>query len=358
MKKFDVKKILLSSSLFSLCAACSQVSFSPKEIVDSSSNSNKMSYTEIVAAGNKQVDFLIVLDDSNSMLPELQKLAAKMSSFMTSIESSDIDWQMCLTVTRPLSGDWGKPMTWKSYSPGSGVPSYLLKKGTANLDAIFNSTIAQVEIGGASSGDERAIKAAYENFTLGNPSSGRSHGCYRPGSALSVIAISDEDERSVGGDSSKVKANDSSTAYQPLETEDMPANLVSHSKNIFGQDVRFTFNSIIVKPGDNVCEAEQDTNTSPSHAGFVYTLMSQLTEGGIASVCEDDYSASLNTFKDKIVNSLNQLTLRCLPDASTLSIKVNGKKVSNYKVDKNVLKFSQSLVEGTKIDLKFDCAAN
>lgn len=317
-----------------------------------------MSYTEVVAAGNKQVDFLIVLDDSNSMLPELQKLATKMSAFMTSIESSDINWQMCLTVTRPLSGDWGKPIAWKSYAPKNGVPNYLLKKGATNLDAIFNSTIAQVEIGGTSSGDERAIKAAYENFTLGNPDSGSSHGCYRPGSALSVIAISDEDERSVGGDSTKVKSNDSASAYQPLETEDIPANLISHSQNIFGKDLRFTFNSIIVKPGDSVCEAEQDTNTSPSHAGYVYTLMSQLTEGGVASVCEDDYSASLNTFKDKIVNSLNQLTLRCLPDVSTLSVKVNGKKVSNYKVDKNVLKFSHSLVEGTKIDLKFDCAAN
>jgi hypothetical protein len=83
--------------------------------------------------------------------------------------------------------------------------------------------------------------------------------------------------------------------------------------------------------------------------------MSQLTEGGIASVCEDDYGNSLNTFKDKIVNSLNQLTLRCTPDKSTLKIKVNGAKVTNFKVDKNVLKFSHSLVEGTKIDLNFDC---
>jgi hypothetical protein len=358
MKKFDVRKILLSGSLFSLCTACSQVTFSPKEILDSASSSNKMSYTEIVAAGNKQVDFLIVLDDSNSMLPELQKLADKLSCFLNSIESSDIDWQMCLTVTRPLSGYWGKPMTWTSYSPGAGVPNYLLKKGTPNLDAIFNSTISQVEIGGTGSGDERAIKAAYENFTLGNPNDGSSHGCYRPGSALSVIAISDEDERSVGGDATKVKATDSSSAYQTLEAEDLPANLVSHSQDIFGKDLRFTFNSIIVKPGDSTCEAEQDTNTSPAHAGYVYTLMSRLTEGGVASVCEDDYGASLNTFKDKIVNSLNQLTLRCLPDVSTLSVKVNGASVSNYKVDKNILKFSQSLVEGTKIDLKFDCATN
>ncbi|MFS4458062.1 hypothetical protein [Bdellovibrio sp. HCB2-146] len=352
----EVKKIFVTCSVLTLCTACSQVSFTPSPLPDSSLVAPKtQAYTEIVAAGNKQVDFLIVLDDSNSMLPELKKLAARMSSFMNSIESSDIDWQMCLTVTRSVSGAWGQPLAWKNYSPQAGTPVYLLKKGSANLDTIFNDTISQVEIGGSTSGDERAIKATYENFTLGNPDSGSSHGCYRAGAALSVIAISDEDERSVGGNCSLIKSNDAADSCKPLETEDIPANLIAHSKNIFGNDIRFTFNSIIVKPGDKSCEAKQDENASPSHAGYVYSEMSQLTEGGVGSVCDADYNGSLNTFKDKIVNSLNQLALRCLPDPATMKIKINGKSVTNFKVDKKVLKFSQSLIEGTKIDLVYDC---
>lgn len=337
-----------------MSAACSKVEFSEIPIPEASL-ATKMSYTEVVAAGNKQVDFLIVLDDSNSMQPELDKLAAKMGSFINSIESSNIDWQMCLTVTRNAGTGWGSPLNWKGYAPKSGVPAYLLKKGSVNLDSIFNSTISQVTIGGTGSGDERALKSTYENFTLGNPNKGSSHLCYRLGAALSVITISDEDERSVGGNPAMLKPTDASEAYQAFEREDVPENLVAHAKNIFGDDLRLTFNSIIVKPGDLACEKAQDQDKSPSHPGHVYSQMSTLTEGGVGSICDTDYSANLNTFKDKIVNSLNHLTLRCPPIVNTLKVKVNGAQVTNFKVESAVLKFQQSLVEGTKIDLNFDC---
>ncbi|WP_413582348.1 hypothetical protein [Bdellovibrio sp. HCB288] len=311
-------------------------------------------YSDVVKSGNKQVDFLLVMDDSNSMLPDLKKLAASMSDFMVSLEASQIDWQMCLTTTKALPDSmgifhWGMPLTWAQYSPLTGTSPWVLKKGTTNMNSIFTSTVDTLQIGGGASGDERAIKATYANFqNVGN-------GCYRDGAAKSVIIISDEDERSVGGDASKVKSKDNPAAYQPLETEDQPENLVKLSQSVFGDQVRFTFNSIIVKPGDTVCEMTQDLDTSPSHPGYLYSQMSNLTQGGVGSICDANFADSLNTFKDKIINSLSQINLECVPDLSTLNVAVDGQVIKNYSVSGNVLHFAAPLTEGTKLDMSYDC---
>lgn len=350
-------KLILSCVIATLGTACAKMNFTPVPEQDKASivpptPSKTVTSTEVVAYGNKQVDFLLVLDDSNSMLPELQKLAARMSSFVNSLDASNIDWQMCLTTTRGTSQGgslvYGKPLNWSSYSPSSG-PAYLLKKGTANLNTIFTSTVNALTIGGSNSGDERAIKATHDNFL------DTSHGCYRPGAAVSVIVISDEDERSVGGNASRVKPNDADGVFQPLESSDQPTTLLDVAHSTFGQDLRFTFSSIIVKPGDSVCEAEQDQNVSPSHPGYVYSEMSRLTDGGVGSICDADYSANLNNFRDKIVNSLSSLNLQCDPAEGTLKVRIGGLEVPGIKLDGKVLKFSYPLVEGTQIDLMYDC---
>ncbi|WP_413558263.1 hypothetical protein [Bdellovibrio sp. HCB209] len=345
-------------------AGCAKMTFSP--VLDNASLATPTpsptpgpklpdyTYSSVVKAGNKQVDFLLVMDDSNSMLADLKKLAASMNAFMMSLESSQIDWQMCLTTTRALADSqgvyhWGMPLTWAQYSPAVGTSPWVLKKGTADMHNIFNATVDSLQIGGGASGDERGIKSTYASFqNVGS-------GCYRDGAAKSVILISDEDERSVGGDASKVKAKDNPTAYQPLEADDQPANLVALTKTVFGEDVRFTFNSIIVKPGDVTCEATQDLDTSPSHMGYVYNQLSTLTDGGVGSICEANFADNLNTFKDKIINSLSQISLECDPDQQTLSVAVDGQIITNYSVSGNVLHFAAPLTEGTKLDLSYDC---
>lgn len=363
MKNLKVNsKIIFSCSLLMMTSACAKLTFTPvpvevqdiASIAEPTPNKTIMK-TEVVAYGNKQVDFLLVLDDSNSMLPELKKLSARMSTFVTSLDASNIDWQICLTTTRgvPSGGptlQYGAPLNWNNYTPASGTPVYLLKRDTPNLNTIFTSTIDSLTIGGGASGDERAIKATHDNFLNAN-----THNCYRPGAAISVITISDEDERSVGGKSENVKSKDSATALQALESDDLPQTMLAQAKSKFGQDVRLTFNSIIVKPGDTSCEAEQDKDTSPSHAGHVYTEASQLTDGGVGSICDGDYGGNLNTFKDKIVNSLAALNLDCSADSKTLEVKVEGIKTSQLKLEGKTLKFAYPLIEGTKIDLKYDC---
>ncbi|MGZ3745708.1 MAG: hypothetical protein ACXWRE_00145 [Pseudobdellovibrionaceae bacterium] len=341
----------LLTGLVALTAlSCAKTNFLPADLGQETAGitaPNKVvNSTETVALGNKQVDFLLVLDDSNSMLPELKKLSSRMSTFVKFLEDSKIDWQMCATTTR--ASNFGRYLEWKSYSPEGGLPSYVLKKGAVGLNAIFPATINSLTIGGGESGDERALKSSYVSFQNGGP-------CYRPGAAVSVIAISDEDERSVGGDPKRIKANEDLRTCYPLEDEDLPANLLARAQATFGTNTPFTFNSIIVKPGDTRCEATQDLDVSPSHSGLLYAEMSARTEGGIGSICDEDYSASLNTFKNKIINSLSQLTLQCEPVRESLKVSVNHLLVNNFKLEKKLLKFKDALPEGTRIDLTYEC---
>ena len=362
MKATNLTTKLVLSCVMILSTACAKLNFAPLTVEDQSAvvpvptPSKTITSTEVVAYGNKQVDFLLVLDDSNSMFPELAKLAARMSTFVNSLDASNIDWQMCITTTRSFSTpsglSFGAPLNWRNYSPASGTPSYLLKKGAANLNTIFTTTVENLTIGGLGSADERAIKTTHDNFK--SYSSG-GHNCYRAGAAISVIVISDEDERSVGGDPQYVKFADASGSYIPFDIDDYPTTMIAQAKQSLGNDVRLTFNSIIVKPGDSICETEQDKDASPSHPGRIYAEASRLTDGGVGSICDADYSANLNTFKDKIVNSLSALNLQCEPDPKTLKVKVEGIEIGGLKLEGKALKFSFPLIEGTQIDLKYDC---
>lgn len=333
-----------------------------------SSTPRTVNYSSVVPSNPNKVDILLVIDDSGSMKTDQLKLAGKLSNFANLLESATVpmDWQMCVTVTRAqlISNNyyWGASVNWVGYSPTSGTPQYVLKKGTSNLNDIFTKTIDAIGSGVPGSGDERGIKAAYHHFYNGEPGAQGASGCYRSGAAVAVIVISDEDERSVGGDCSRIKTNmneDPSTCY-PLDSTDMPTNLLTQAKSMFGSDVRFTFNSIVV--ADSSCEAIQDATPdekgirSPSHQGTKYIETSNLTNGGIGSICADDFSTNLNLFKDKILNSVSSLTLECAPISGTLTVAIDGVTTTAYTLTGANLKFNNAVVEGHKVTMTYKCS--
>lgn len=360
------KKVLSKNSLLTLVtlasvvsAGCSDMHFTevPAKAINDGlalpDEGKLISSSDVVGPSNKAVDFLLVLDDSNSMLPELTKLSQKLASFVSSLEASNISWQMCLTTTRGISSggtvSYGHTYNWNNHNPTGGSPA-VLTAGTPNLNSIFTNTIQNLLIGGGVSGDERGTKALIDHVRKAS-----SNNCYRANAALSVILVSDEDVRSIGGDTSKIKPGDATASYQPLEDDDMPDTVISEVQRLRGSDIPFTFSSIIVKPGDITCEAEQDVDASPSHPGYLYQELSLKTDSGVGSICDADYSNSLKAFKDKIVNSLSQMILVCTPIDKKINVSINGSITKNFKLDKNILKFSSSIPEGTRIDLSYRC---
>lgn len=310
-------------------------------------------YEKPVLASNNKVDLLVVFDDSNSMLPDNTKLAQRLQNFVSDLTTSGIDWQMCSVVTHSenVNGDgvyyWGASKKWVGYV---GSPQWVLKLGAADPYAIFTSTVAAIGAGWANTDDERGIKAAWWSAEYAPYNS-----CYRQDASLSVIAISDEDERSVGGDSSQVFYN---SELKYLEADDTPQAYVTKIKQTFGNDKRFTFNSIIVKPGDTTCMAAQDAEGSKSHYGYKYAELSQLTNGYVGSICASDYSSNLYYFKDKIVNSLASVVLECAPVgdiAVTITPSMGG---VTTQLQNNTLIFNPAVPVGRTIKLEYKCAMN
>lgn len=323
-----------------------------------------VTYTSVVPAKPNQVDILLVIDDSGSMKTDQLKLASKLSGFASQLESANVgmDWQMCVTVTRNqlISSQyyWGASVNWEGYT---GSPRYILKKGTTNLNDIFTKTINAIGAGVPGSGDERGIFATHYHFYNGEPGVTGASGCYRKGAAVAVIVISDEDERSVGGDCTRVKTNmnEDPATCRALEPKDLPSNLLTHARSTFGPDVRFTFNSIVVK--DAACEKIQDetldekNERAPSHLGSKYIEMSNLTNGGVGSICDSDFSTNLNLFKDKIVNSISSVTLECAPISGSLTVTVDGAATTAYTLSGATLKFNTAVNEGQTLSLTYKC---
>lgn len=318
----------------------------------------EISYNGIAQPADNKLDILLVIDNSNSMLADNQKLAQKLSGFVNDLESSNIDWQMCASTTSTLlsgsSYKWGASVIWQGYAPASGVPSYLLKKGTIGLTSIFGNTIDSIGAGWANTDDERGIKAAWRHVYNGDINfPAEASGCYRRDAAMATIIISDEDERSIGGDATQEYYPGE---FKTLENEDLPDVYIQQVKNIFGSAKRFTVNSIIVKPGDSACMQTQDAEGSKSHYGNMYAKLSNLTGGAVSSICNTDFSTNLNLFRDVIKTSIASLPLECLPVQNEITLRVTPAIPGlNYNVNGMNLNFTPQIPAGSNISLIYKC---
>ena len=330
----------------------SYVSPSPLEVTVAKLNSpnRTVTYEKLVQATDNKVDILMVVDDSNSMAPENTKLAEKLQGFVSELTTSGIDWQMCATVTRAQDvGNngtyyWGASRNWVNYV---GSPAWILKAGAADPYAIFTSTIAAIGAGWAGTDDERAIRAAWQHIDYADYNN-----CYRADASIAVIAISDEDERSIGGN----PANEFYPGEMKyLEFEDQPEALVNKVRQEFGINKRFTFNSIIVKPGDSTCLAAQDAGGAKSHYGYKYRDLSQLTAGATTSICGANYSSNLNFFRDRIVNTLASIPLECAPvGVINVSVTPSMGAFATSIVNNNLV-FNPAIPAGRTVRLEYQC---
>lgn len=315
-----------------------------------------VTYTGVVQAQNNKLDILLIVDDSNSMLADNQKLATRLTEFVSNLQSSSIDWQMCATVTRalPINNNpaWGLSIIWSNYTPAiASTPNWVLKS-TANLSTIFTNTINNIGAGWAGTDDERGTKAAYWHIYNGDPRVATASKCHRQDAALAMIIVSDEDIRSVGGEKTYEYYVGE---HKPLENDDEPSTLLNYVKEVFGATKRFTFNSIIVRPGDETCLKAQDAGGAKSHYGVRYKQLSDMTGGGIGSICEENYSTNLNLFADSIEDSLSAQALECMP-VGAVEVTVNPSVANLTSTVKGAsIEFNPKIPVGRTLTIKYKC---
>ncbi len=328
----------------------------PLTVIIPAKTSKPVTTTKTVTVQDNQLDVQLVIDDSNSMLADNQKLGARLQNFVNDLSAAGFDWQMCATVTRAQqisSSDptlyWGASRFWIG---NGGASPWILKAGTANLNQIFQNTILDIGAGWAGSDDERGIKAAWWHLWNGDINYADASGCYRKEAGLATLIISDEDERSVGGDYSQIYYPGE---WKPLEDEDAPIHYYSLVREVFGPTKRFNVNSIIVRPGDTACMAAQDAAGSKSHYGTKYNELSIMASGSVGSICDSDYSANLKTFKDQIVNSMGSLPLECAPVGGQVTVTVTPSMAVTTRVDGSTLYLNPKIPAGSTIKADYQC---
>lgn len=215
-------------------------------------------------------------------------------TFAEKLKSSKVSFRLCLTTTdiSYYAGNsifWGK-LTGKRDKKSKAILSPYSRYLDENSTDLKINIIDTIESLGAEwSSDEQAI-AAVSKF-IKHPRNGD---CLRGYGKLALIVLSDEDERSVGGNSEL-----SSIQFEKIEEQNQPENLLAElSKKFKYQQVQW--NSVIVLPGDSDCEKLQDAQDSPSFPGTFYYELTLKTGGVAASICGKNYAE----FFSKLVDSL------------------------------------------------------
>jgi hypothetical protein len=200
--------------------------------------------------------------------------------------------------------------------------------------------------------------------------SAASNGCYRAGSVVAPIILSDEDERSWGGsqalfDWEKQLAITYSTALPKSEnlallSEDLATSYYSKMRGLGWGNLVV---SSIVVDSDACRNVQQSTLDSkgywyPAYIGKQYAQLSGYTSGVVNSICNSDYSNGLLNFAERIGNNNNAFKLLCVPKAGTFKATVAGLNQPNdyvaTLVNQTVTVTSASEVS-FKIDFEYEC---
>ncbi len=227
------------------------------------------------------------------------KVSTGFNSLINQIKS--LDWQISFTTTQvnQYNGRLANLV---------GTTGRILKKGMNKASDIFKDTITS--FGTQGSGDERGIFSANNTVLLGN---GENRDFFRQNSALAVVVVSDEDERSTGGRNLTHNQNGSSG---PIENDDLPTTLVANVKTIFGREKKFSGYGIIVPTGNTACYNE----AIQSFYGTFYESLASSTGGIVGSLCDTDYSATLSAIGQNIQTLINSVTLNHVPLAGSIRV--------------------------------------
>ena len=299
------------------------------------------------------VDMLFVVDNSKSMYEDQKKMSDRFSNLLDVLE--DLDFQIAITTT-DVSG--------RDYSPGSFLKfpngQTVLTSKTTNVLSHFQQTIKRQETLDCEEGetskcpssDERGIYAVNKAVESGNAQ------FFREEAHFAVVFLSDEDERSRGGELD---------GYE-LESLDLPATLVSNVINRLGASKLMSAYAIVVDNSSCVRKQQKQNSDHKPQIGHHYITLAEkdglsnynnLIEGTVGSVCANDYASQMGSIGDSVKSHTFKVQLACTPLDETLKVYFNEDIVSSsdYSIDdENHLIFDEELPSGRKIQLKYDCS--
>ncbi len=262
--------------------------------------------------GTPKVDILFVIDDSNSMLDNQNSLSANLSSFFQWASRLQVDYHMAVTTTDAdcgvpgskykLGGDGLCKRDSRPAIPATGcfrgTPSFITPQ-TPNGQQKFADN---VKVGLQGSGSEQGLTASYYALQP-DRLSGCNKGFYRSEAALSIIYVSDETDSSP-------------------EAVQFYVNFFRSLKGIRGDDVRAS--SVVGQMPDG-CNPPSGTKVK---AAPRYWEIASLMKGVQASICDQNWSNTLNQLGAVTFGLRSEFFLSRPADPATIQVKVDSQTVA------------------------------
>jgi len=268
-----------------------------------------------------KLDLLIVMDNSGSMQPQQGNMASRMEALLSSV--SDADWQIAVTTT-----DTSDPCIIGT-----------LRRGEPNLNSRFHDLMTQ-----GTNGSPREMGIFTAERALRMPAGCNTAPWVRPDSVIAVLIVSDEDNCSLG----LRLGNDCPGA--PHQRADYLINYLSSVRTV-GETARVY--GLIWVPGTSCPSAAQ----SGGRTGNVYMTAIQATGGQAGSICDADYSNTLNSIsKDMSVILNRQFKLAYNPDPRTVIITINDVQLSpsEFSIRDRTVALKNAPADGASIVIKYD----
>lgn len=311
------------------------------------------------------VDILFIDDNSGSMYVEQQEIATKFPTFINDI--SHLDFQIAITTTDVSASPENPPNSANGYGAlqdGQFITfpngSKVISNATADPVSEFQNTIKRPETyncdnnyAACPSGDERAIYAANLAFERADSQ------FFRQDAHLALVILSDEDERSNGGN----------IRGYALEDKDMPATLVQRLSSTFGPDKIMSVHAVVIKPGDTACYNQQ--NAQADVKGFYANTYKELThpsqslkdlgnivDGHMGSICAGDYGSELGDIASKMNHNVNLIQLQCPPIQDTLTVEFSPappQQIQFHINADNQIVLTPPAPAGTQVSYDYNC---
>lgn len=292
-------------ALLLMTTACSQVNFQPEGSAAPLASGAPVATDGVIRNSyffvKRTADILFVIDTSGSMAEEQALLQNGFPSFTSTINSysgGTLDWHIAITTTDVENAGTGRQGALVAFS-GVAANTYYLDSAlnVSDANAAFQATVV---LGIKGSGDERGIAAA-RRMAEREFDPATAVGFLRADTPLSIIVLSDEDERST--------RDASSTEYRDFEPLDLPVNFVSGIRALDTLSTgtkTITFHSIVTST--KAC-----LDGAGAFMGSTYMALSALTNGIIGDICalEKTYQQQLASLAVNIVNEAKTYTLPC-----------------------------------------------
>lgn len=249
-----------------------------------------------------EVDILIVMDNSGSMLGYQLLLGARFHEFIGAFVDADVDYHIGVTTTTVVpavpNADCPPDELDDIPLPGHLVEGRYITTASEDAEDEFRELVS---VGACGSGDERGLEAA--RIALSDEvRSGPNYGFVREDAALSLVFVSDEQDGS----------------FDPVH------DYIADFYDVKGQRRRNAFNaSALVVTDTDACIVPQ----GGSSEGTRYVKVAEETGGVVGNLCNVNFIELVTDLSLNASRLTNTFFLSTAPDLATLRVFVEDEEV-------------------------------